>query len=261
MMRQFTIYLLLIGMFCMGTSFAQRGIRVGYVDMEYVLENVPEYQNALGQLEQKIQKWKGELDKMQAEIEQKQKALDKERILLTEELIEEKEEEIQILKQQQSEYKQKRFGANGDFILQREALAQPIYDQVFNEIQEIGKERKYDYIVDASDLSMLYAAERHDLSERILAKINRTSRENLKDEGSEDEPYLSVEEAEKREEKQEEREEARQAQLDERQERIRKRDSAREARRREYEKRREEMLKERRRRRDSIEKARNGGRA
>lgn len=172
MMKRFSLFLFSFFIICLSAK-AQRGIRVGYVDMDYVLENVPEYQKAVQQLEQKIQKWKSELDNLQSDIDQKQKALDKERILLTEELIEEKEEEIKLLKQERTEYTQKRFGANGDFILQREALAQPIYDQVFNEVQEIGKERKYDYIVDASDLAMLYSADRHDLSDRILAKINR----------------------------------------------------------------------------------------
>ena len=37
---------------------AQRGARIGYIDMEYILESVPEYQEASTQLEGKVQKWK-----------------------------------------------------------------------------------------------------------------------------------------------------------------------------------------------------------
>ena len=40
---------------------AQKSVRIGYVDMEYILQNVPEYQEASAQLEAKVQKWKTEI--------------------------------------------------------------------------------------------------------------------------------------------------------------------------------------------------------
>ena len=36
-------------------AHAQRGVRIGYIDTEYILENVNEYQNAQNQLEAKVQ--------------------------------------------------------------------------------------------------------------------------------------------------------------------------------------------------------------
>jgi Skp family chaperone for outer membrane proteins len=39
----------------------QRGTKVGYIDMEYILQNVPNYAEATIQLEQK-QKWKQEIE-------------------------------------------------------------------------------------------------------------------------------------------------------------------------------------------------------
>ena len=64
--------------------------------MEYILENVPEYQEAKNQLGSKVQKWKRDMDKMLQEIEQLKLNLSNERILLTKELIEEQEEEIKV---------------------------------------------------------------------------------------------------------------------------------------------------------------------
>ena len=34
---------------------AQRGVRIGYIDTEYILQNVPEYQEATAQLDKKVQ--------------------------------------------------------------------------------------------------------------------------------------------------------------------------------------------------------------
>ena len=48
---------------------AQRGVRIGYIDMEYILENVPEYKEASTQLNGKVQRWKKDLEKKNDQIE------------------------------------------------------------------------------------------------------------------------------------------------------------------------------------------------
>jgi len=156
-------------------TFAQRGVRIAYVDMEYILENVEEYRDATAQLETKVQKWKGEVEQKQSTVEQMKKDLMAEKVLLTDELISEREEEIQILEKEMFDYQQDRFGPQGDLVLQKRQLIQPIQDQVFNEVQKIGTNKKYDFIFDKSaDVVMLYSQKRHDISEQILRGIART---------------------------------------------------------------------------------------
>tara|TARA_R110002051_G_scaffold159536_1_gene230862 strand:- start:5346 stop:6161 length:816 start_codon:yes stop_codon:yes gene_type:complete len=153
----------------------QRGVRIAYVDMEYILENVEEYREANEQLDAKVQKWKLELEQEQSAIDQMKKDLMAEKVLLTNELIAEREEEIKILEKEMFDYQQDRFGPNGDLILSKQRLIQPIQDQVFNEVQKIGQSRNYDMIVDRSaDFVMLYADKRLDLSELVLNAISRT---------------------------------------------------------------------------------------
>ena len=162
-------------MLCMFHSFAQRGVRIAYVDMEYILENVEEYRDASAQLENKVQKWKVEIEQKQSAVEQMKKDLMAEKVLLTSELIAEREEEIQILEKEMIEYQQDRFGPQGDLVLQKRQLIQPIQDQVFNEVQKIGANKKYDFIFDKSaDVVMLYSEKRHDISELVLRGISRT---------------------------------------------------------------------------------------
>jgi hypothetical protein len=96
-------------------------------------------------------------------------------VLLTNELISEREEDIQILEKEMIEYQQDRFGPQGDLVLQKRRLIQPIQDQVFNEVQKIGANKKYDFIFDKSaDVVMLYSEKRHDISDLILRGIART---------------------------------------------------------------------------------------
>lgn len=158
-------------------TFSQRGVRIGYVDMEYILENVEEYREANEQLEIKVQRWKLEIEEKQGVVDQMKKDLMAEKVLLTDELISERAEEIQILEKEMLEYQQDRFGPNGDLVLQKRRLIQPIQDQVFNEVQTIGANKKYDFIFDKSaDVVMLYSEKRHDISELVLRGIARTRR-------------------------------------------------------------------------------------
>ena len=157
-------------------SFGQtRGIKVGYIDMEYILDKVPDYAEAKNQLDQKAQKWKQEIEEKKLEIAKLKETLKTEKVLLTKELIDEREEEIGFLETDLLDYQQKRFGPNGDLIIQKTVLVKPIQDQVFNAVQDIAEQSKYDFIFDrSSDLTMLYANKRNDISDKVVRILVRS---------------------------------------------------------------------------------------
>ena len=159
----------------LGLTYGQRGVRIGYVDMEYILENVEEYREATAQLNAKADKWKKEIEDRLAKLEQMKEDLEAEKVLLTNELIAEREEEIRFVEAEIIDYQQDRFGPRGDLVLQKELLIQPIQDQVFTEVQKIGANKRYDFIFDKSaDVVMLYSEKRHDISNLVLREIGRT---------------------------------------------------------------------------------------
>ena len=175
MKQQKNVFVVLMLLIVSSYTFAQRGVRIAYVDMEYILENVEEYRDATEQLETKVQKWKIEVEQKQSFVLQMKQDLMAEKVLLTPELISEREEEIQIYEKEMIEYQQNRFGPQGDLVLQKRQLIQPIQDQVFNEVQKIGANKKYDFIFDKSaDVVMLYSEKRHDISDLVLRGIART---------------------------------------------------------------------------------------
>lgn len=170
--------LLLLTLVLLSASLnAQRGVRVAYIDTEYILENVPEYQEAVTQLNQKADKWKNEIDVKLGAIEQKRKDLSNEKALLTKELIEEREEDIYFEEKEILDYQQKRFGPNGDLFIQQKQLMQPVQDQIFAAVQDIASSRKYDFIFDkSSDATMLFSAKQYDISETVIRSITRTAK-------------------------------------------------------------------------------------
>ena len=155
---------------------AQRSVKIGYIDTEYILENLPEYNQVSERLEEKAALWKKEIEDRTRKIDQKKEALNSERILLTNEMIDEIEEEINLDEEELSEYQQKRFGTRGDLIIQKQQLIQPIQDQIFNAIRELAESKNYDFIFDKSaDIVMLYSDKRFDVSEQILRTISRAN--------------------------------------------------------------------------------------
>ncbi|WP_433835309.1 OmpH family outer membrane protein [Flavobacterium anhuiense] len=160
------------------TSQAQgKTTRIGYIDMEYILENVSDYKEAKSQLEQKAQKWKQEVEAKKLNINNLKESLKTEKALLTKELIEERETEIKFLEQEMMDYQQKQFGSDGNLMRQKAALAKPIQDQVFTAVQDIAEAKNYDFVFDkSSDLTMLFSNKRFDISDQVLRILNRTEK-------------------------------------------------------------------------------------
>ena len=255
------VFILLIATFLLGLSAqGQRasGVRIGYIDMEYILENVPEYQEASSQLDEKVARWTGEIETKLEDVSAMKKQLDNERALLTKELIEERDEEIAFERDQILEYQQKRFGPGGDLAIQRRQLVEPVQDQVFNAVQEISAAKKFDLVFDkSSDLMMLYTADRLNISDQVLRSITRAAKRNQINNKKEERDF-DIDEAKTVEQDKatQERQRAIEAKKSEREAALEARNKERNAQKAErqaaFEERRKKLLEERKRKKDSI---------
>ncbi|MBC91330.1 MAG: hypothetical protein CMC67_04260 [Flavobacteriaceae bacterium] len=172
--------LFLILLFNCDNSIAQRGVRIGYIDMNIILDNIKEYKKSVISLDNRILEWKKEIEFKKMQLSQFQNKLNSERVLLTPELITDREIEIKDYANEIIALQEKRFGPNGDMIKQRKKLITPIQDQVLIIVQQIAKEKKYDFIFDrSSDIVMLYSAKNYDISDLVLKrlKINEKRKE------------------------------------------------------------------------------------
>lgn len=172
MKNLFLVFVLLI---TTTNIWSQKNQIIAYIDMEYILENVPEYIQAQNTLDAKVAKWKSNLDKQARHIEVLKSDLANEKTILTKDLIEEKEEEIEIKQVELRRLEALYFGPNGDLFLVRKQLVKPIQDQVYNAIQSIAARKKYDFVFDkSSELVMLYSNKKYDISDLVLSTIDRT---------------------------------------------------------------------------------------
>ena len=77
------IFLFIVLVLTVSLSRSQRSQIIAYIDMEYILENVPEYLEAQNTLDRKVVKWRQKLDKQARYIEVLKTDLANEKAILT----------------------------------------------------------------------------------------------------------------------------------------------------------------------------------
>mgnify|MGYP000498161950 FL=1 len=200
MIKKSITYLAFIAIISTQIGFSQKSERIGYVNMEYILSKMEDYKLANQQLEEKIGKWKKEIESKKDEIKILKDSLNVEKPLLTFEIIQDRESEIDFEEKQLNDYQMKRFGVNGDWIAQELMLIKPIQDQVMNVVQTIAKQKKFDKIFDQSaDAIMLYSEKKYDISDLVLKSILRTEKLEKLNIEFEDESFNPEYEARKKE--------------------------------------------------------------
>ncbi len=176
-MRHLHAFLFIIAFSFLQGSHAQRGVRLGYIDMDYILENVTEYQKASTLLDKSVEEWKKDIELKKIGLQQQQDQFLAEKILLTAELIKDREAALKLMAEDIVSLQNSYFGPQGRYIVQKTKLLQPVQDQVLSIVREIAQQRKYDFIFDrSSDLVMLYSAKNYDISDLVLKKINALQR-------------------------------------------------------------------------------------
>ena len=92
--------------------------KFGYVDSEYILENIPEYKEAQQELDKLSIEWQKQLERRYSEIDKMYKNYQAEQILLTEEMKTKREDEIIKKEKTAKEYQKSKFGnLNNLFLL------------------------------------------------------------------------------------------------------------------------------------------------
>ena len=162
-------------------SYAQKPLRVGYISMDYILSNIDDYKIANEEYDLKLNLWRKEIESRKNVIESEKKELDFKKPLIPDEIYQNLKDEIEFDEKQLNEYIQKRFGPEGDWLVQEKILIQPIQDEVLAIVQKIAEKNKFDFIFDKSSaIIMLYSEKKYDISELVLKSILRQEKiENL----------------------------------------------------------------------------------
>ena len=169
MKRLFNILLLAVMAF--GTAFA-KDQSIAYIDMSYILKNLPQYEQANEQLTMLSKRWQKEIDAAAQEARVMATNYQTEQIFLSETMRAQREKEIVDKEQEVLELKRKYFGQEGELYKKREALIKPIQDEIYNAIQDLANEKRIEIVKDRSaDPALIYMSSKLDISDQVLQKL------------------------------------------------------------------------------------------
>lgn len=147
-------------------------MKIGFINSEYIMKQLPDAQDAQKQLDGMVLEWQNELSKMQKEWEKRYDEYDKKKLIMTEQRRADAERELRDLDQKIVDYRNRKFGQNGELFTKQNDLMKPVQDRVFKTIQDIAVEMEYDYVFDKSgEILLMYANPVHDLTPKVLEKL------------------------------------------------------------------------------------------
>lgn len=156
-----------------GLSFAQT---YGFVDSDYVSQNIPEYVAAQTQLEQLSEELGQEVSALYSEVDELYEQYQKESSSLSQSQKEQRQTAIIEKEQEMQELQNRYFGNDGELIKKREELITPINERILKAIKEIAIEENLVAVFDSSlGDNLLYANPNYDISDKVLKKLGITN--------------------------------------------------------------------------------------
>lgn len=164
--------IILVSLCCLLGVFTAQAQKFALIDMEYILENIPEYQQATQELNAASQQYQKAIEAKAKEAETLYTAYQKTSASLNAAQRTQKEEAIVAKEKEAAELRIKYFGAEGEMAKKQEALIVPIEDKIYEAVKQISLQKGYDAVIDrASASGLIFASPRIDISNEVLSRL------------------------------------------------------------------------------------------
>ena len=143
--------------------------KFAYVDTDYILKKIPEFNQAQDKLDALSADWQKEIENKYTDVDQMYRSYQQEQVLLTDKMKVKREEAIIKKEKHAKDLQQRYFGPEGELYIKRQELIKPIQEKIYDAIQQLAANNKYQVIFDSSsDLIMLYKNNNLDKSDKVL---------------------------------------------------------------------------------------------
>lgn len=150
--------------------------KIGYVDTEVILKQLPEAQEADKKLKDIATKFQDTLVAMQKDLTGKLEQYKKQESMMTPDAKKKEEDQLKAIQQSMMQYQEEKFGNTGEIRRLQENFLTPIRDRILLTIKEVSKDEKFNFILDKVNPALLYADDKFDLTFKVLDKIRRNSK-------------------------------------------------------------------------------------
>ena len=156
---------------------AHAQVKIGYVNSAKVLQEFPEAQDAQHKLDAMGKTWQGELEKMEKELQVKYDDYQKKEPLLKDDEKRAQRDDLMALQQKGIQFRQMKFGNDGELAIATDSLLRPIKQKVMKIIEQVAKSEKIQFMFDRNDqiLVLLYGEAKFDYTNLVIDKLKRGS--------------------------------------------------------------------------------------
>jgi len=142
------------------------------IDMDYILNQIPQYEMANEQLDQISKRWQTEVEALATQAENMYKQYQSDMVFLSAEQKNSREEAILAKEKEVQDLRNKYFGPEGELYQKRNALVGHIQDDIYNAVKEVAEKNNYAMVIDrASAESIIFASPKIDISKEVLSKL------------------------------------------------------------------------------------------
>jgi len=160
-----------------GTAFVSTAQKYAYIDSDYILESMTEYNDAKDELDKFATRWQKEIDELYKQIKKRKEEFLRVEAILPDEEREKRDAEIKTMESEALEMQQLRFGVSGDLFAKRRELIEPIQDKVFEALGKVASNRSFAFVFDkANQSNLIFADPKYDISKMVLREMKISAR-------------------------------------------------------------------------------------
>ena len=164
------VLLPLLGVAIAAPATAQQ--KLGYIDSEAILEQMPEYRSVQQEIDRLVSQWEAEVDALRAEADQMADAFAAREILFTDEERERQVAALTAKRQEHDALRRRYFGPEGELFREQRTRLRPVQERLLAAVETVATDGEYDYVFDRSgDYVFLYTRPRNNLTDLVLDEL------------------------------------------------------------------------------------------
>jgi outer membrane protein len=166
MMKKILVALLVLAF---NAGIAQR---LAYIEIEKIINQLPEYKKANETIDAQIDQWETEVETKFESVENLYQEYVKNERMFSDDVKLQKQDEIRDAEKQAKEFREQKFGKEGELTKLKEQQLNPLQDNIFKAAEKVAKANNYDYVFDKSpETNWIYVNPEHNITEKVLAEL------------------------------------------------------------------------------------------
>ncbi len=154
------------------SGFAQQS-SIAYVDVQRLKAEYKEYVLAQEEFNKLMVVWQAKADSMQSEMNEMMQKVQNPPLTMREEAVNELREKLLVKQNEYQLFVNQVMGPEGEAAQKEYELSKPLIDKINTVIRLVALKENYTYVLDSSAGSVLYAKDELDVTNKVLAELNK----------------------------------------------------------------------------------------